>query len=141
MQRFLRIHWRMIAAGSFTMLVVAFVAICLVIGAGVRDTVADARSHHPGDPLSALLAVASDEDLAPVERNRAIWALGQLGRREALPALRALVAPGPCDHAKYLCQYEIEKAIAACSGSRNIGAVIWRHGDLAAAKEDLGSSL
>ena len=141
MQRFLRFHWRMIAAGSFALFVVAFVAICLVIGVGVRGAVADARSRHPGDPLSALLAVASDEDLAPAERNRAIWALGQLGRREALPALQALAAPGPCDHANYLCQYEIEKAIAACSGRRNIGAVIWRHGDLAGAREDLGSSL
>ena len=29
---------------------------------------------------------------------------------------------------------ELEKAIEGCSGSTNIGAVIWRHGELAVAR-------
>ncbi len=141
MRRFLRSHWRLIVGASFASSAVAFLAICLVIGAGVRGAVADAQSHHPGEPVSALLAVTSDEELAPAVRNRAIWALGQLGISDAVPVLQALVAPGPCDHARSLCQREIAKAIAACSGGRNIGAVIWRHGDLAVARQATGSSL
>ena len=87
MRRFLRSHWRVIAAASLTLPIVAFIAICLAIGSGVRAAIADARSHHPGEPISALLAVAADGNLAPAVRNRAIWALGQLGRSEAVPVL------------------------------------------------------
>lgn len=134
MRRFLKSHWQAIAAASFTLPAVAFIAICLVIGSGVRGAIADAQSHHPGEPISALLAVAADGNLEPAVRNRAIWALGQLGRSEAVPVLKSLAAPGPCDHERSLCRHEIAKAMAACSGGRNIGAVIWRHGELAAAR-------
>lgn len=138
MPRFLRSHWRLITGASFALSAVAFLAICLVIGSGVRGAVADAQSRHPGEPVSALLAVTSDEELAPAVRNRAIGALGQLGISEAVPVLQALVAPGPCDHARSLCQREIAKAIAACSGGRNLGAVIWRHGELAVVRRATG---
>ncbi len=134
MWRFVKAHRFMFAMASVTLAAVAFVAIGLMIGAGVRGAVAEAQARHPGEPIAALMAVASADDLAPAVRNRAIWALGQLGRSEAVPMLQSLVAPGPCDHDSSVCRYEVEKAIAACSGTRNIGAVVWRHGDLAIAR-------
>jgi hypothetical protein len=72
------------------------------------------------------------------ERNRSIWALGQLGSPDALPALKSLVTDEPCDHETKICQHEVVKAIEGCSGSYNMGAVIWRHGDLAVAQAEPG---
>ena len=133
MKGFLKRHWRKIVGAAVTLPVVAFVVLCLVIGSSVRGAVSAAQERHPGGPTEALLAVAQDEDLGLSERNRAIWALGQLGSPEALPVLEAMVTANGCDHANRICQYELEKAIAGCAGGTNAGAWIWRHGDLAVA--------
>jgi hypothetical protein len=51
------------------------------------------------------------------ERNLAIWALGRLGDRSALPALRTAYTGELCRHDTILCQYELEKAIRRCGGT------------------------
>jgi len=60
------------------------------------------------------------------KRNHAIWALGQLGDKRALPSLEKLYTGEPCDHSKYVCQYELKKAIKLCRGGLNITAWTWR---------------
>lgn len=136
MQGFLKKHWRKIAVAVVSVPIVGYLVLCLVIGLGVRGAVSDAQSRFPGDPVTALISVATSEEIGISDRNRAIWALGQLGAGEALPNLQAMVSNERCDHESRICQYELEKAIEACSGSTNIGAVIWRHGDLAVATRD-----
>ncbi len=60
------------------------------------------------------------------DRNRAIWAIGQLGDRRALPPLEGLVTGAPCDHAAAVCQYELKKAIRQCRGGVNITRWAWK---------------
>lgn len=136
MRGFLKKHWRKVTLAAIGFPIVGFLALCLVIGLGVRFAVSNAQSHFPGNPVTALVSVATSEEAGLSERNRSIWALGQLGVPEALPALRSLVTGEPCDHESRICQYELEKAIEACSGSFNISAVVWRHGDLAIANQN-----
>jgi hypothetical protein len=51
-------------------------------------------------------------------------------------------SPGPletsqlCDHETSICQHEVEKAIEGFSGGPNVGAWVWRHGELAVSGED-----
>ena len=128
-------HWRKITLAAVSLPIVGFLVLCVAIGFGVRGAVSNAQSRFPGDPVSALIAVATDEQEGISERNRAIWALGQLGSPEALPVLESLATGGSCDHDRLICQKEVSKAIEACSGGTNLGAMIWRHGELAVASD------
>jgi len=112
--------------------VVCVVVIGLVIGHQVDCAVERAQLHHPGSPVEALVATASDEDVDLGLRDSAVWALGQLGDSSALPTLRALETGVACDHSQAVCQRGVRKAIAACEGGWNVSAPIWRHGELAA---------
>jgi len=77
---------------------------------------AKAMREFPGDEVDALAALVTSETRPLSERNRAVWALGQIGDGRALPALERLYTGVPCDHARYLCQYELKKAIEKCRG-------------------------
>jgi len=134
MKGFLKRHWRKITLAAISLPILGLLALCLIIGAGVRGAVKDAQSGFPGDPVTALISVATSEEASLSERDRAIWALGQLGAPEALPVLQSMATGEQCDHKSKICQYELEKAIEGCSGGTNVGAVIWRHGDLAVAE-------
>jgi hypothetical protein len=136
MRVFLKNHWLKLVIGIASLPFVGYLVLCFFIGIGVRGAVSDAQSRFEGDPVAALISVSTSEEASLRDRNRAIWALGQLGSGEALPTLQALVSNELCDHDSKICQYELEKAIEACSGGPNIGAVIWRHGDLAVAGKD-----
>ncbi len=100
------------------------IAVSLLIGAGlwihhdVAVIVHEAQAMHPGNRIEALAALA-ETNIAPLDqRNRAIWALGQLADSRALPALERLQTHQACDHAHQVCQYELEKAIGFCAGTR-----------------------
>jgi hypothetical protein len=59
-----------------------------------------------------------NSDVHPLrERNLAVWTLGRLRDRRALPSLTAAYTGDLCDHDKTLCQYELEKAIKLCGGT------------------------
>lgn len=124
-------HWRLIALSIVGAIVVGFIAIALIIGRQVEDAITVAQSSQSGEPVEALISLAVSEEAPLPDRNSAIWALGQLGALEALPVLESLLAGASCDHDSAICQYTLQKAIKACSGGFNLGAVIWRHGDLA----------
>lgn len=138
MNGFFRKHWRKIVLAAIALPIAAYLGLCLVIGLGVHRAVSHAQSISPGGPVTALVSVVTSEDASLSDRNRSIWALGQLGSSEALPVLQSLATGEPCDHEKKICQHELETAIAGCSGGVNIGAVVWRHGDLAV-KENNGN--
>ncbi|HEX6975279.1 MAG TPA: hypothetical protein VF147_12830 [Vicinamibacterales bacterium] len=98
----------------------------LMIGSGVRDASTAAVAEFGGDRVQALIAVVDSPTHSLAQRNRAVWALGQLGDARALPALERHRTGAPCDHAHQICQYEIDKAIRACRGSTNLTAFLWR---------------
>ena len=124
-------HWRAMIGALGAALVVAYLGLSLLIGWQVRGAIAAAQESRGGGAVSALVAVAQATEAPVAERNRAIWALGQLGAEEALPVLESLMTEEACDHASRICQHELRKAVEECSGSFNAGALIWRRGDLA----------
>ena len=105
---------------------IGFVAASVYIRSEARATGEWARQRHAGDAVEALVACVEDSALGFKERNRAIWALGQLGERSALPALRGLHTGQPCDHAHTLCQHELDKAIRLIDGGLNVTTWLWR---------------
>lgn len=107
-------------------LALAYGGICLAIGAGIDDAVSKATRAFPGDPAEALIAMATSEDVALKDRNRAIWALGQLGDARALAPLESLLTGKPCDHAVAVCQHEVKKALRLCRGGINVTRWTWR---------------
>ena len=88
-----RYAWRALLLG-LVLVVGGAAATSLVIGRQVRGAVAAAQSWEPGDPVEALLAVATSPDYAVAERNRAVWALGQLGDSRAVALLATLHTDG-----------------------------------------------
>jgi hypothetical protein len=67
------------------------------------------------DKTESLIALIDSEDYSLKARNNAIWALGVLKDKKALPKLQLLYTGQPCNHDIELCQYEIEKAIKKIS--------------------------
>ena len=123
-----RITVSLVAAVGF--LVVAYFAISLVIGSGVRSVSAAALGEQPGDRVAAIMAYADASTHSLKDRNRAVWALGQLGDPRALAVLEKYYTGQPCDHARALCQHELKKAIKLCRGGTNLSAFVWRCGSL-----------
>ena len=131
MLSFVRNRWKPICATVFVGLFLFYVGSGYVIGRQVRDVVTAAQAVSPGDPVSALLSVVNSPDVLLPEKNKAVWALGQLGNPRALGTLEILFTGEECDHSSHLCQHELKKAIQLCRGEQNIGALVWRHGELA----------
>jgi HEAT repeat protein len=122
---------RFVAAKKFFMyatvcllavLFTAYVMICWSIRSSVRQISAEAVSQYPGDRIVALMSYVDSDDHSLRQRNRAVWALGQIGDPRALATLTKWYTGQPCDHDKSLCQRELAKAIKACNGAFNATA-------------------
>ncbi len=111
------------ALACFAFLFIAFVMICFSIRSGVKEISAEATQLYPGDRVEALITYVNSEDHSLRKRNLAVWALGQIGDKRALPVLTESYTGGPCDHDSRLCQRELQKAIKLCKGSLN--ATLW----------------
>ncbi len=116
---------RFVPAGA-ALLLVGFLITCWSIGSGVQAISRVALREHPGDRVPALMAFVASDQHAARDRNRAVWALGQLGDPRALPLLQRLHDGRESDHG--LSRYELKKAVALCRGEFNLGACVWRHG-------------
>ncbi len=97
-----------------------------LIGSGVHAASEAALLERPGDGALALMAYIESPKHTLRERNRAVWALGQLGDARALPVLEKHFTGRECEHGRALCQHELRKAIRLCRGATNISAFIWR---------------
>ncbi|MFC2156259.1 HEAT repeat domain-containing protein [Acidobacteriota bacterium] len=113
----------LLAAGG---LAVLYLVACLSIYTGIREITLEAMDVHSGDRIEALMSHVDSEEVNLRKRNRAVWALGQLGDPRALPLLERLITGESDDYGKNLSQYELKKAIKKCNGSLNITAWIKR---------------
>ena len=105
---------------------VMFVAICFSIRSAVKQMSAEATKEFPGDRVEALIAYVKSENHSLKKRNRAVWALGQIGDKGALSVLDSFYTGGECDHEKQLCQRELKHAIYGCKGGLNLTAWLRR---------------
>ena len=97
--------------------VVTTVALRASITGSLREIAGQARQAEPdaADDVTALLAWVGDDSVPVAERNRGVWALGQLRDARALPVLRSL-AVEECRHGQDICQHELQKAVTLCEG-------------------------
>ncbi len=100
------------------------------ISSDVRAACREARQEFGGDCVDALIAYVNSDQHTFEERNQAIWALGEIGDKRALPALEKMLrteklCPSPCNVRTCMCQYSVEKAIRLCEGL-NIARWVWR---------------
>ena len=77
----------------------------------------NAMLQYRGDKIEALIAVLESDSQSLHDKNNAIWALGKLRDKRALPVLKSLVTGAPCDHNRFVCQRELEKAINNLEGT------------------------
>ena len=80
--------------------------------------------------VEALIGVLEDESNPYGMRNSAIWALGQLGDRRALPVLENLYTGDIPEREPWdgtLSQHELSKAIKLARGGFNATAIFWRN--------------
>lgn len=115
-RRGLRYWWPIIAVGVLIVGYVGLAGIAWLIEAEVDERAGHAMREFGGDGVEALVALVQSDAHSLAERNRAVWALGQLRDKRALEPLGRLYTGGECDHEKFLCQRELKKAIDKCSG-------------------------
>jgi len=69
------------------------------------------------DEIEAAMMQMQSPSCTLKQRNRAVWVLGRLSDKKALPVLMKEYTGQPCQHDKFLCQSELKKAIRRCGGS------------------------
>ena len=108
------------------LLFVIFVVSCISIGTGVQEIIDEAQDIRPGSRIDSLIHFMESEDLSSARRNRAVWALGQLGDARALPSLKKHYQNERGHPGRTLSRHELKKAIKLCEGGWNITAWTWR---------------
>ena len=99
-----------------------FIVTCTLIGLDVNQRCEIAQDKYKGDCVEALSAYLSDENNSYKSRNSAIWALGQIGDKRALPVLESYYTgeiPNKEPINETVSQYELKKAIKLVSGGFN----------------------
>lgn len=112
--------------------VVVIISLSLWIELELKEICEAATQKYPGDKIEALVMSVQTEVYGYnahlyKANNRAIWALGQLGDKRALPFLRNFLTGQPCDHETNLCQGEIQEAIQKLERNQfNLPKFLWR---------------
>lgn len=99
------------------------------IGDEVKNHCEIAQKEYKGDCAEALMKLIEDDAIDYGEKNSAIWALGQLGDKKALPFLEKYYTGDAKIKTKWgeaISQYELHKAIKLLDGGFNATAFIWR---------------
>lgn len=89
------------------------------------------RQYKTADCVEALIAQLDDEHQDYRSRNNAIWGLGAMGDRRALPVLQKYYTGNIHDREPLddmISQYEIKKSINLANGGLNITAWVWKWG-------------
>lgn len=108
--------------------IIFFIASTLSIGWSVNYKCQAAQEKYSGDCVDALSSLVESDSESFEDRNRAIWALGQLGDSRALPVLEKYYTGVEKDNESLdqdISQYELQKAIDLCEGGFNAGKWVW----------------
>jgi len=101
------------------------------IGYDVKSQCQEAEEKYTSnDCVDSLINLLNDDSNSFRDRNNAIWALGQLGDKRALPILESYYTGNITKKEsldKGLSQYELKKAIKLAQGGINITAIFWRN--------------
>jgi hypothetical protein len=109
--------WLFVTGAVLAVAVVGAFGLQWWIRMDVRVTADAAATEFSGDRVQALARLVDCERCPLNRRNRAVWALGEMGDAAALPTLREHYTGAPCDHDTALCQYELDKAIRKIEGN------------------------
>lgn len=107
-----------------------FVISCSWIGFEVKNQCQIAINKYGKDCVESLIMTLDNNNEAFKTRNDAVWALGQMGDRRALPTLKKYYTgkiPNREPLNKTISQYELKKAIKLVAGGYNITAIFWRN--------------
>ena len=95
--------------------IILFAISLRMIYSGVESICEIASNKFETDNVESLILLIESDEFSFKQKNKAIWALGQIGDRRALPLLQKLdtdeIQKKPLDSDKYLVQYSVEKAI------------------------------
>ena len=136
--RFLRRWWPVLVTGAVTLVVVGVVGLVALIESSAHADALAAQREFRGDRVEALVQFVESEHHTLRERNRAVWALGRMRDRRGLPVLEKHYSGGDCDHARFLCQRELRKAIDLCNGTASGPA--WLRGAMAWLRRSFASA-
>jgi len=98
---------------------VLMIALQVFIRIEARTAGDRAAAQFGGDRVSGLIGLVDCGGCSLRDRDRAVWALGELRDERALPVLKTHYTGGKCDHTAALCQYELGKAIMKIEGTWN----------------------
>jgi len=120
--------WQTILAGitliSF-IFIMLFIIVAVWIDRGVKTECDLAKKEFgEGECVEALSVKVQNEQIPLTDRNKVVWALGQLNDNRALPILNSLYTGEKCDHENFLCQYELQKAIKLLGGEFNVTQLV-----------------
>jgi hypothetical protein len=110
----------------FGLMVIAYFGLNVLIGWGVYVDSKKAMAKFGGDRIDALIAVVDCETCDLRDRNHAVWALGMLHDKRALPVLYKYHTRKPCNHMRQICQYELSTAIKWTEGKAYMAPQLWR---------------
>jgi len=115
---------------GFGACLVFYAVTCKAIFSEVQSICKMAQEQFEGDEVEATIAMLQSEQTSFVQKNKAVYALGQIGDKRALPALQGQVTGIPCEKPcpkhKYVCQYNLETAIKGCSGKFSLTRWMYR---------------
>jgi len=125
-----------IAVGAGVLFTVFYVITSLEIGKSVKEQCRLAQvkysaelSANKPDCAQVLTMTLEDKNSSYRQRNMAVWALGQLGDKQALPFLEKYytgVIPDREPYDQGISQYELKKAIKLLRNGFNATAFLWR---------------
>ncbi|MCF7820551.1 MAG: CapA family protein [Candidatus Pacebacteria bacterium] len=124
-------NWLFLALALFLIVVITFYVSAKQIGASVSQICSLAQAEYKKDCVDSLILVLENDNLDFSMRNRAVWALGQLGDKRALSSLNTYLIVENKDQKKenlsfQISQSELKKAINLASGGKNMTAWLWR---------------
>jgi hypothetical protein len=108
--------WPLLAVALVALGYAAFVGLAWWILANAHAAGARAQREFGGDEVQALSRLVDSDRHSLAGRNHAVNALGILADSRALPVLEKYYTGEPCQHDRFLCQYELKKAIDRCQG-------------------------
>ncbi len=102
----------------------------IIIQKNVKDICKKAKAEYEESCGPSLGKTIESDNHSFKEKNRAVWALGQMADEKALPFLLYLESKLPseeCNPDENICKYEVQKAIKWC---KNGNITSWMYGSI-----------